>query len=209
MHGDMAIYSIEEVQRYFMDNPRFFDTKRGYEALAGWILARAHQIVHGSQATVGFEIGLSDSSAVAGVRPSVERLFTECRFADRDADVCVPYWTADGKLMINRIQVTRVEERATGDNPYDRLLNVIKKKTLAQTDRTLQLAVLLDEDIDLSFSRLNSELHTLRIPYARICLLYQKGIKPIPNTFVCYEVYPEVAISGAIVVEIGQKPQLP
>ena len=205
MDGLLARYTTDEVESYFRDNPEFLDTKRGYETLTGLILAKAHQQTYGSQAVVGFELENTGRASQDSTRPSLQALFAEGKLIDRDADVCVAYKDADGDWKINRIQVTRVEERGSGDSPYDRLLNLVRKKTMVQSDSLLQLAVLIDETSDLDLAKFSSELHGMRVPYATAYLLSQKGHEPIPNTFICYEVYPDVAMTDDISVQIGQE----
>lgn len=205
MKGSLAKYTTEDVEAYFRDNPKFLDTKRGYETLTGLILAKAHQQIYGSQAVLGFELESTDIIDDPMTSRSLDELFVEGKLADRDADVCVAYEDTDGAWKISRIQVTRVEERVSGDCPFDRLLNLIRKKALVQNDPTLQLAVLIDETFDLELPKLSSELRCLDIPYARVYLICQIGVKPIPNIFVCYEVYPGLTRTEDISVQIGQE----
>ena len=204
MEDSLKRYTTEEVEAYFRDNPEFLDTKRGYETLTGLILVKAHQQIYGTNAVLGFEVQGVKVADGEHTRPSLDELFKTGNLVDRDADVCVANKDPKGSWRINRIQVTRVEERALGESPFDRLLNLIRKKSLVQKDQYLQLAVLLDEDLDLDINELYSEVQLLKVPYGRVSLVCQAGVTAKPNTFVCYEVYPDFAKTRDISVSIGQ-----
>ncbi len=200
----LARYTVGEIETYFIENPDFFDTKRGYETLTGLILAKCHHQIHDSEAVVGFELKGSYREDGLQTRPSLRDLFSKGLLVDRDADVCVINEVAEGRFEINRIQVTRLEERGRGGSPSNRLVGLIRKKSLVQPDSYLQLAVLIDEPFELDYVQLTSLLTRQTVPYGRINLVGQYGDPPQPDIFWCMQVYPELLKSEPIMANINQ-----
>jgi len=188
IEGDLAVYSIGELEQYFKNVG--FDFKKGYELIAGCVIAKRLEEDTGKIRGVGFEVTAEYRQANGSRRPDIGySIEHDYYIVDRDVDI----WIVDDHNNRNKYQITRLDSRAKGKTPSERLRNLLNKKMRIQPDSYLQLIVLLDEQFDLDFDEIKSHLESLEpIPYVRIGLIVQHSDDPKRRPFLCFEIYPDV-----------------
>lgn len=191
-----AVFSVGEVESFLMTQPHHFDFKRGRELLVGLVLAKCSITEDSPDVGVGFR--LSPVQPVHSKdRPSLSHLLANYEIDDRDADIVV-----GNDDWLSPVQISRLESRGKGATSVDRLLAVLKKKMLVQSDPRLQLAILMDETFELKYDGVYDYLANTEVPYGRVVLVGQIGPKPKLGQYQCVEVYPELAITEPVQIRM-------
>jgi len=191
MYEVLAVYPVTEIEDYLRKNPDFCESKKGYEIVAGCVLAKCYETWYSEEFDVGFEISSKTLVKVQGEKPPFSSLIADpASIVDRDVDI----WIANDRRR-SKIQITRTEPRTRGKNPIDRLLNTLQSKMNVQSDPNLVLAILVDETFDVDLRQVHDRLTQMTVPYGQIVLIGQMGTVPKLGVFNCIGLYPKIRTS--------------
>ena len=88
-----ASYTVDEIESFIKHNPDKFNTKRGWELIAGCVLARCSEKIERELPKVQYMAKGTFAGSDQIPRPSLEELFKRDFIEDQDVDIFLQYMT--------------------------------------------------------------------------------------------------------------------
>jgi len=181
-----VFFEVGEIEEYINCHPEKYETKRGFELLAGCILSKYNNKNTGYLLSIGYNL----KRTYSGNDPSLKEIFELDIIEDSDVDIYLKY--KNNNLPFIKVQITRLEEYRSKNNEKNALFELIDKKLLIQKDEKLILVVLGDYSCDIEFNRIKSYFEKKDVPYGYVYIIGQFGEEPKRGKYNLIEIYPDL-----------------